>query len=128
MPPALLAPLSAVPGVTWVNLQTGPAAAQTLPGLRFHALGRDLGDFASTGALVACLDLVITVDTAVSHLAGALGIPVWNLLAYVADWRWGLACETTPWYASMRLFRQHAPGGWSPLVARVVDALSAFSP
>lgn len=89
-------------------------------------LGDDLLDFADTAALITQMDLVITVDTAVAHLAGALGRPVWLLLPFAPDWRWGLHADTTPWYPTMRLFRQPAPNDWAPVVRRVRDALAAF--
>ena len=69
------------------------------------------------------LDLVITVDTMVAHLAGALGKPVWTLLPARADWRWMLDREDSPWYPTMRLFRQTAPGDWRPVIARIVENL-----
>jgi ADP-heptose:LPS heptosyltransferase len=80
-------------------------------------------DFADTAALMAELDLIITVDTAAAHLAGALGRPVWTLLPVVPDWRWGLEREDTPWYPTMRLFRQRAPGDWDGVIQRVAAAL-----
>ena len=75
-------------------------------------LGQDLADFAVTASAIEQLDLVISVDTAVAHLAGALGKPVWTLLPYMPDWRWMLDREDTPWYPTMRLFRQKKPGDW----------------
>jgi ADP-heptose:LPS heptosyltransferase len=69
------------------------------------------------------LDLIITVDTAVAHLAGALAKPVWTLLPEVPDWRWGLTDPTTPWYPSMRLFRQDRRGDWAGVMGRVSEAL-----
>lgn len=120
----LLAPLGAVPGVRFYSLQVGydPAdpGVQTLP---LTALAPLLGDFADTAAAIARLDLVICVDTAVAHLAGALGKPVWILLPHAPDWRWGRAGNTTPWYPSARLFRQAAPGQWGPLMQQVAAAL-----
>ena len=72
------------------------------------------------------LDLVITVDTAVAHLAGALGKPVWVLLHVVPDWRWGVEGETTPWYPTMRLFRQARAGDWAAVMLRVAQTLAAW--
>lgn len=86
-------------------------------------LGERLGDFAETARFVAATDLVITVDTAMAHLSGALGHPVWVLLAKVPDWRWGLEGEETAWYPSMRLWRQHRRGDWPELAGRVAAAL-----
>jgi ADP-heptose:LPS heptosyltransferase len=90
------------------------------------ALGRDLDpgatgarDFAETAEIIRNLDLVISVDTAVAHLAGAMGRPVWLLLAHDPDWRWGYSGETTGWYPSMRLFRQSRPGDWSNVLESV---------
>jgi tetratricopeptide (TPR) repeat protein len=86
-------------------------------------VGSTLGDFADTAALVSCLDLVISVDTSLVHLAGALAKPVFVLLPYTPDWRWLLGRDTTPWYPSARLFRQTAPGNWDEVVARVAAEL-----
>jgi hypothetical protein len=117
---AALADLFAVPGVQWVSLQKD---SETHP----SGLARDVAlchDFADTARLVGELDLVVSIDSAVAHLAGALGKPVWLLLPEVADWRWQLAGEDSPWYPSMRLFRQASEdGGWGPVVGRVAAAL-----
>ena len=86
-------------------------------------LGPRLGDFADTAAVLEQLDLVITVDTAVAHLAGALGRKVWVVMPFAADWRWLLDRETSPWYPSMRLFRQPRPGAWEPVFSDVSKAL-----
>jgi len=80
-------------------------------------------DFADTAALIAELDLIISVDTAVAHLTGALGRPVWTLLPFVPDWRWGLESEQTPWYPTMRLFRQPTLGNWEAVIQRVAEEL-----
>jgi hypothetical protein len=89
---------------------------------------KDLGDFADTAALVACMDLVISVDTSIVHLAGALGRPVWVLLAFTADWRWLRDRDDSPWYPSARLFRQRERGGWDEVVSRVATALGTLTP
>jgi ADP-heptose:LPS heptosyltransferase len=83
-----------------------------------------LTDFDETAALIANLDLVITVDTSMGHLAGAIGKPVWILLSKASDWRWLIDREDTPWYPTARLFRQSQPGAWAPIVADVAAALS----
>jgi ADP-heptose:LPS heptosyltransferase len=83
----------------------------------------ELHDFADTAALIANLDLVISVDTAVVHLAGAMGKPVWTMLAFVPDWRWLLDRDDSPWYPTMRLFRQSRRGDWAEVVDRVVAEL-----
>ncbi|WP_158602038.1 tetratricopeptide repeat protein [Pararobbsia silviterrae] len=89
-------------------------------------VGPSLGDFSDTAALVAQLDLVISVDTSLAHLAGALGKPVWVLLPPHSDWRWELGRDDNPWYPSARLFRQRTVGAWGELVTRVCDALAAL--
>jgi Flp pilus assembly protein TadD len=121
-----LAPALALPGLRWVSLQFGPRAADiAAAGLsdRIEDLGGRLGDFAATAGIVAALDLVVTVDTAMAHLAGALGKETWLLLAHVPDWRWGMSGETTSWYPSMRLFRQQRRGDWDGVVESLVAAL-----
>lgn len=85
-----------------------------------------IADWEDTAAIVSQLDLVVTVDTALAHLAGAMGVPVWTLLPFSPDWRWGLEGDTTPWYPSMRLFRQEAPGAWMPVLDRVIEALEGI--
>ncbi|HEY0837598.1 MAG TPA: hypothetical protein VGE72_27030, partial [Azospirillum sp.] len=89
----------------------------------FTDLGGDLGDFADTAAAMAGLDLVISSCTAPAHLAGALGVPVWVLLAHAPDWRWLLDRADSPWYPTARLFRQHRAGDWTDVVGRVAAAL-----
>jgi len=122
MPLELLLRLAELPGVTLVSLQKGPRASD-IARLGAEALIEDrtpaLGDFADTAALLRQLDLVIGVDTAALHLAGALGRPGFVLLPFAADWRWLRRREDTPWYPSLRLFRQTAPGDWAGVVSRV---------
>jgi Flp pilus assembly protein TadD len=125
---AQMAPLGAVLGNNvYVSLQLGPPAAQieTAPFPLLDVSGR-LTDFADTAALVATLDLIITVDTAVAHLAGALGKPVWLLSRHDACWRWGRERDDSPWYPTMRLFRQSTPGDWAGVMQRVAAALPGF--
>lgn len=122
-----LAPLGQVPGVKFFSLQKGPQAAELLappPGLRVTDLAGNLMDFADTAAAILSLNLVITVDTATAHLAGALGRPVWTLLPFAPDWRWLLERNDSPWYPSMRLFRQPRPGDWEAVIEEVAARLS----
>jgi tetratricopeptide (TPR) repeat protein len=101
-----------------------------IPALAMHRrigfFGHELRDFADTAALAAEMDLVISVDTSVLHLAGALGRPVWGLIPFAADWRWLYNREDSPWYPTMRLFRQRSIGDWGEVVQRVRDALETF--
>jgi FkbM family methyltransferase len=123
---AELAPLGAAEGVRFYGLQKGGPAVEALTppaGLDFVDLGPTLGDFADTAALVSLLDLVITVDTSVAHLAGAIGRPCWVMPWATHDWRWLLGRDDSPWYPSLRLFRQQTPNAWGPVVARVAEAL-----
>ncbi|MEP6668113.1 MAG: tetratricopeptide repeat-containing glycosyltransferase family protein [Chthoniobacter sp.] len=128
MPPEKLLPLLRLPGATFQTLQVKPPDGQppALIDAGLIDLTADITDFADTAALITELDLVITVDTAVAHLAGALGRPVWTLLPFVPDWRWGLEREDTPWYPTMRLFRQPAPGDWESVIHRVAQELSTL--
>ena len=121
-----LAPLARVDGVEFFSLQFGPRACQaaaTPTGLRLHDLSGETADFRDAAAALANLDLLISVDTAMIHLAGALARPAWLLLAYVPDWRWMLGRDDTPWYPTMRLFRQQKPGDWAPVIERVAERL-----
>lgn len=114
MPLRVLEPLGRVRNVEFFSLQKGEEAAElrapgALPAIDWTG---ELHDFADTAALIAALDLVITVDTAVAHLAGALGRPVWNLVKFHGCWRWELGRSDSPWYPTMRLFRQSRPNDW----------------
>jgi hypothetical protein len=122
----LLSPLAAIDGLTFFSLQKGPAAEQARDppaGMKLVDLSPHLHDFADTSAAIANLDLVITTCTSVAHLAGALGKPVWIMLAHVADWMWLIGREDTPWYPSARLFRQPAPGAWDPVINHIAGEL-----
>ena len=119
-----LAPLADIEGVSFVSLQKGEAAGQVRPsGLVLHDWTDELDDFADTAALVEGLDLVISVDTAVAHLAGALGKPVWLLNRYDTCWRWLLNRDDSPWYPTLRQFRQTSLGDWDGVLARLRVAL-----
>jgi hypothetical protein len=124
-----LLPLVRSVHATWISLQKGEAAVQLagLPGdvCVLDGSSRDC-DLAETAALAATLDLVITTDTSIAHLAGAMGKPVWILLPHLADWRWMQDTETTPWYPTARLLRQGAAGDWQGLIERVIDDLKHF--
>jgi hypothetical protein len=126
VPLLAFAPLAGVPGVRLVSLQKSPGREQ-LSGqgerLGVLDLADHLGDFADTAALMSNLDLVITVDSAVAHAAGALGIPVWVALSRVPDWRWLIEREDSPWYPNMRLFRQTTRGHWAGVFERLTEAL-----
>jgi tetratricopeptide (TPR) repeat protein len=118
-------------GVSWIGLQKGPAAAMADPhhrpaGLEVDNWGEQFQDFSDTAAAVANLDLVISIDTSVAHLAGAMGKPVWTILPAVPDWRWMLHRSDSPWYPSMRLFRQREPGQWTPVIDEIVRNLKPF--
>jgi tetratricopeptide (TPR) repeat protein/glycosyltransferase involved in cell wall biosynthesis len=125
-----LAPLGQVAGVHFVALQKGVAAdqADTPPaGMDLTNLGSLIGDFDDTAAILEHLDLLITVDTSVAHLAGALGRPVWLLLGVSPDWRWLRRREDNPWYPTARLFRQERLNDWAGVVARVADSLGKLA-
>jgi hypothetical protein len=119
------APLADRADVTFYALQKGAAAKQRPPdGMRLIDLGTTFKDMSDTAAAMLSLDLVISIDSAPAHLAGALGIPVWVLLTRMPDWRWGLGRDDTPWYPSMRLFRD--ANGWKDLFERVAVELANF--
>lgn len=122
-----LAPLTSLEGTTFYSLQMGASAGQVKQlGPRAHLidLQDEQKDFADTAAIVANLDLVISIDTSVAHLAGAMSKPVWVLLHKSADWRWLLEREDSPWYPTARLFRQSTLANWQDVVSQVEEALS----
>jgi tetratricopeptide (TPR) repeat protein len=124
IPLARFAPLFSVPGVSFLSLQKGEGtAAAASAEWRMHDLMNDAHDLLDTAALVLQLDLVISVDTSVAHLAGALGKPVWLLNRFESEWRWMLGREDSPWYPTMRIFRQDTPGDWDSVMSRVAEAL-----
>lgn len=129
---ATLLPLAKLDGLSFVSLQKGQGedeARHPPDGFRVLPLGEGFDDFADTAAVVSGLDLVISVDTAVAHLAGALGKPCWILLPdYRSDWRWLVERDDSPWYPGVvRLFRQPPGGGWEPVVEHLVSALREWS-
>jgi len=128
-----LLPLLKIPGIQWVSLQKGESANQigeiqaSLPTdcVLYDGCSQDR-DFAETAALIVNLDLVIATDSAVAHLAGALGKPLWLMLPWQSDWRWMQDCVTTPWYPTARLFRQCSSGEWPELIDRIGRELADF--
>jgi len=119
-------PLASIPGVTLYSLQKGPETAQREEsgcGFLVRELGSGCEDFADTAKIMAQLDLIITVDTSVAHLAGALNLPVWVAIPYNPDWRWMRKRKDSPWYPSMTLFRQKNPGDWTPVFNKILSEL-----
>ena len=119
-----------VPGVAFISLQKGQAEDEAITppeGQPILDLGTDINDFGDSAAIVDQLDLVIAVDTAIVHVAGALNKPCWVLLPHFAtDWRWLLEREDSPWYPSIRLFRQEKTGNWTPTIERIAAALDTL--
>ena len=124
VPFGFLEPLRAVPGVALHILQRGSALEERPPGFGILSGSDDILEAAS---VMRGLDLVISIDSMPAHLAGALGLPVWTLLASDADWRWMEKREDSPWYPSMRLFRQRRPGAWGEVIARVAAELRTLA-
>jgi ADP-heptose:LPS heptosyltransferase len=125
-------PLLEIPDIAFYSLQVGPQAGDAAD-LGEHSgrvmdLSNRLADFAATAAAIERLDLTISVDTSVLHLAGALARPVWGLLSTRSDWRWMLDREDSPWYPTLRLFRQSRLDDWSELFSRVAAALAQSVP
>ncbi len=124
VPPALLKPLAAIPGVAWHSFQVEPGGEQPFPGI--IPIGPVVrNSFSDTAHALLGMDLVITVDTALAHLSGALGIPTLLLAHTFADWRWLMGRDDSPWYPTMRIYRQPEPGDWTRVIERVVADLSS---
>ncbi len=124
IPVDALGALTSIPGINWINLNFSNAV--DVPD-HFIDISDVIDDFADSASLINALDLVITVDTATLHLAGALGAPCWGLLPFVPDWRWGLDSEKTSWYDSVRLFRQDTLNDWSTAIDKVAGELSTLA-
>ena len=130
MPLAALAPLAAVPGVVFVSLQHGPEAAQTgtpPSGMTLFDPMPEVADFADTAAIIANLDLIVSVDTSVVHLAGGMGKPVFLLDRYDHCWRWLSGRADSPWYPGLRIFRQARIGEWDSVPRLAAGALGEFA-
>lgn len=133
LPLEALAPLAGIEGAKLISLQKGPAGERAgragrlsdeRAGLLAWNVGPELGDFADTAAVMSRLDLILSADTAAAHLAGALGRPVWTMIPFAPDWRWMLGRDDSPWYPTMRLFRQSRRGDWAGVVSRVAHQLA----
>lgn len=131
LPVMALAPLFALPGIDWLVLQPNLTDDDTLAldtlarSAPIHRLDTRIRDFADTAAVVDKLDAVVSIDTSIAHLAGALGKPLWLMLPFAADWRWFTNTDRSPWYPSVRLVRQPAPGQWDSVVEQVALAVSS---
>ncbi len=129
-PLARFAPLARLPGVRLISLQDGPGTEQLraprepFPVVDLDRQGRGLGDFLDTAAILKNLDLVVTPDLSVAHLAGGLGVRVWAALPFVAEWRWMADRDDSPWYPTMRLFRQTRPDDWDGVFRRITEAIA----
>jgi Flp pilus assembly protein TadD len=126
----MLAPLGDVPGIAVVSLQKGPAAVQTANWrgpAPLVSLDAQIETFEDTAAILSCLDLLVCVDTSVGHLAGCLDRPAWIMLPYAPDWRWLMHRDESPWYPTLRLFRQQAPRAWPGLIGTIARELAVFA-
>jgi len=121
VPAWLMVALCACPEISFFSLQTGADADK--PDMPLHDLTTLINDFADTAALISQLDLVITIDTSVAHLAGALGAETWLMVPFSPDWRWGIGRNDSPWYPTMRLFRQQRRGDWGTVICELIEAL-----
>ena len=122
LPVRSLAPLEAIPGVAWFSFQVDRREVPTLPNL--VSLAPFLTDFSDTAYALSGMDLLITVDTAVAHLAGAMGIPTLLLLAFQPDFRWLLDRDDSPWYPTLRLYRQPSYGDWESVIRQIIADLT----
>ena len=127
MPLAHFAVLAQVPGVRLISLQKDWRGFAAFPLTAFPELDTANGAFMDTAAIMQRLQLVITADTAAAHLAGALGVPVWVALRHAPDWRWMLDRDDSPWYPTMRLFRQTRAGIWRDVFERMAAALGKLT-
>lgn len=128
IPAEKFAPLLAIPDVQFFSLQVAAPDSNRMPTETFNRLTDlepHIEDFADTAALIDQLDLVVTIDSSVAHIAGALGVPCWILLSYVTDWRWLRDRADSPWYPSVRLVRQTVPGDWDGVIRRVESGIRA---
>jgi hypothetical protein len=123
IPAEVLQPLADLPGVVWHSFQPEPSGEPPFPGI--IPFGPLLSSFSDTAYALLGMDLVITVDTAVAHLAGALGIPTFILVASLPDWRWLMGRDDSPWYPTMRIYRQQIHGDWRPVIQQVARDLTA---
>lgn len=122
--------MSKIPHVALFGLQKGPAAHEAedlAQEMAMTNLGDELNDFSDTAAVIENLDLVISVDTSVLHLAEAMGRPAWAILPFSSDWRWMLNRPDSPWYPTVRLFRQHSYGNWDDVFQHVLKELEVFA-
>jgi len=121
----------ALPDIQYVAIQKGPAAAQALTppaGMNIVSLDQEIKDFDDTAAILSVVDLLISVDSSPVHLAGALGRPAWVMLPFFPDWRWLMGREDSPWYPTIKLFRQSERGNWLGVLERLSDALKTLRP
>jgi hypothetical protein len=125
-----MAPLARVSGVRLFSLQVGRHTAQLSPppqGMVVEELSHGFPDFAEQASQILGLDLVVTVDTAVANLAGALGARVWVAVPFIPDWRWGLEGDRTPWYPTAKVYRQKSPGDWRGVFRKMAEDLAALA-
>jgi hypothetical protein len=123
---AELAPLAQIKNARFFSLQKGPAAAQAQrppAGMELIDFTADIHDFGDTAAMVQSLDLVIAVDTSVAHLTGAMGKPIWIMIPFMPDWRWLRDRSDSPWYPTLKIFRQSKSRKWPEVVEKVTEAL-----